>query len=411
MASSLDSPLTSAVLHDSRAAWGRLMIGLAMGTFGSVGMWSVVVALPAVQAEFGVSRGGASLPYTLAMLGFGIGGIAMGRVTDRLGIGRALMIGIAALSAGYVLAGLSLSLWQFTLIHFLVGFGASATFGPMMAEVSHWFEKRRALAVSIAASGNYLAGAIWPPIFERGIAHFGWRATHIAVGLACLVGMSLLFLMLRRGNLGVRTHVTGVAARPKVDLRMSVRTLTILLSIAGVACCVAMSMPQVHLVAYCGDLGYGSARGAEMLALMLACGIISRVGSGFLADRIGGLSVLLIGSLGEAIALSFYLMFDGLVSLYVVSALFGLMQGGLVPSYAMIVRETMPPQEAAMRVGIVIFATVIGMSFGGWMSGVIFDLTGSYMMAFLHGIAWNVLNGAIALFLLTRARLQPALAV
>jgi len=167
---------------------------------------------------------------------------------------------------------------------------------------------------------------------------------------------------------------------------------------------VAMSMPQVHIVAYCGDLGYGVARGAEMLSLMLAFGIISRIGSGFLADRIGGLRTLLVGSIAQGVALMFYLFFDGLTSLYIISAMFGLFQGGIVPSYAIIVREAMPSSEAATRVGIVIFASVIGMSFGGWISGVIFDATGSYAAAFLNGVGWNALNIAIVLTLLMRSR-------
>ena len=179
---------------------------------------------------------------------------------------------------------------------------------------------------------------------------------------------------------------------------------------ASFACCVAMSMPQVHIVAYCGDLGYGVARGAEMLALMLAFGIISRIGSGIIADRFGGMVTLLLGSVAQAVALSLYLFFNGLTSLYVVSALFGLFQGGLVPSYALIVRETMPANEAATRVGIVIMVSVFGMSFGGWVSGLIFDATGSYRAAFLNGVAWNALNIGIVLMLLLRSRRRPAFA-
>jgi MFS family permease len=187
-------------------------------------------------------------------------------------------------------------------------------------------------------------------------------------------------------------------------------TLQVLLCIAGVACCVAMSMPLVHLVAYCGDLGYGVARGAEMLSLMLACGIVSRVTSGFIADRIGGVRTLLLGSVLQGTALCMYLLFDGLFSLYAISALFGLFQGGIVPSYAIIVREYFPPKEAGTRVGLVLMATLIGMALGGWLSGEIFDLTGSYQAAFLNGIAWNLLNVSIMSWLLLRSRVRPALA-
>ena len=177
----------------------------------------------------------------------------------------------------------------------------------------------------------------------------------------------------------------------------------VLLCVAGIACCVAMSMPQVHIVAYCGDLGYGPARGAEMLSMMLGFGLISRIAGGFIADRIGGVATLLISSVLQGVALFLYLLFDGLVSLYVISALFGLFQGGIVPMYAIIVREYFAPQEAGTRLGVVLMATLVGMALGGWMSGVIFDLTGSYQAAFLNGLGWNLVNVSIMLWLLLRA--------
>ncbi|MFN5720324.1 MAG: MFS transporter, partial [Bradyrhizobium sp.] len=242
------------------------------------------------------------------------------------------------------------------------------------------------------------------------IQSLGWRATHIAIGVFTAVAMALALVVLRllMGAATRRSHVN--AAPPRVDLRLSTNALTAILSLASISCCVAMSMPQVHIVAYCGDLGSGVARGAEMLSLMLGFGIISRIGSGFLADRIGGIRTLLIGSIAQGSALLFYLFFDSLTSLYVISAMFGLFQGGIVPSYAIIVREAMPASEAATRIGIVIFASVFGMSFGGWISGVIFDATGSYAAAFTNGLAWNLLNVSIILLLLMRSRQRLALA-
>jgi MFS family permease len=274
----------------------------------------------------------------------------------------------------------------------------------MMAEVSHWFERRRGFAVTVAASGNYVGGAIWPPLVEHSLVSYGWQATHVGIGLVAAVLMSALLLVLRSRMRGSTRHSHAVAVAPSVDLNIGVNALTVILCVASVSCCVAMAMPQVHLVAYCGDLGYGVARGAQMLSVMLAFGIVSRIGSGMIADRFGGLATLLIGSVAQGVALSLYLFFDGLSSLYVISALFGLFQGGLVPSYALIVRETMPAREAATRVGIVIMASVFGMSFGGWVSGAIFDATGSYRAAFLNGVAWNILNMAVALMLILRAR-------
>ena len=312
---------------------------------------------------------------------------------------------------GYVVAGMSSSIWQFILVHFAIGLSSSATFGPLMAEASHWFDRYRGLAVAIAASGNYIGGAIWPPLVNHGIETMGWRTTHIAHrhlhGGGDDAGADRLADADGRRACSATMHN---APPPRVDLRLSTNALTVILSLAGIACCVAMSMPQVHIVAYCGDLGYGVARGAEMLSLMLGFGIISRIGSGFLADKIGGIRTLLIGSVAQGTALLFYLFFDGLTSLYIISAMFGLFQGGIVPSYAIIVREAMPASEAATRVGIVIFASVFGMSFGGWISGAIFDATGSYGAAFANGLAWNALNIAIMLLLLMRARQRLAMA-
>ena len=395
---------------DSRQAWVRLALALVIGSIGSVGMWSVVVALPVVQGEFAASRGAASLAFTFGMMGFGLGGVVTGKLTDRFGIVTAIGMGIGLVALGYVGAGLSSSMWQFTLVHFFIGAGSSATFGPLMAEASHWFERRRGIAVSIAASGNYIGGTLWPPLVNWGMQSFGWRSTHIAIGLISAIAMVIVLVMLRmQMGAGVRrSHVNAPA--PRIDLRLGTNTLTLLLCVASIACCVAMAMPQVHIVAYCGDLGYGVARGAEMLSLMLGFGIISRIGSGFLADRIGGIRTLLIGSVAQGFALLFYLFFDSLTSLYIISAMFGLFQGGIVPSYAIIVRESMPAAEAATRVGIVILASVGGMSFGGWVSGVIFDATGSYAAAFINGLGWNALNVTIMVSLLLRARARLALA-
>ena len=388
----------------------RLSVAVLIASVGAVGMWSVVVVMPVVQAEFAATRGAVSLAATMIFFGFGLGGVVIGKITDRFGIVPALAICIALLSGAYVLAGLVTALWQFIVVSLLIGLGSSATFAPLMAEASHWFERYRGLAVTIVASGNYIAGTFWPPLINWSTQGFGWRATHFGIAIACAVLMTFLLLVLRQlmGGSAARDHSN--APPPRVDLNLSANTLTVLLSVASISCCVAMAMPQVHIVSYCGDLGYGVARGAEMLSIMMAFGIVSRIGSGFLADRFGGMVTLMIGSLAQAVALFFYLFFDSLPSLYLISAMFGLFQGGIVPSYAIIVRETMPANEAATRVGIVIFASVIGMSLGGWVSGVIFDMTGSYAAAFANGFAWNLLNIAIVLLLLLRARQRLALA-
>jgi MFS family permease len=387
---------------DTSYAWMRLAISVLLATIGGVGMWAVVVVLPDVQAEFGVDRAAASLPYTATMIGFAVGNVVLGRAIDRVGYWIPALAASLAMGTGFLLAAAAGSIVQFAILHgVLIGIGASAIFGPLIADISHWFRVRRGVAVACAAAGNYLAGAFWPSIMTQMMTAQGWRFTYAAIGIACIITMVPLILLLRRPA----PHLANpkVATRPVGSIALSPAALQALLIVAGLSCCVAMSMPQVHIVAYCLDLGYGVARGAEMLSIMLAAGVASRLASGFLADRIGGIRTQLIGSVLQCISLLLYIPFDGLASLYIVSLVFGLSQGGIVPCYAIIVREYMPAAEAGRRVGMVVMSTTIGMALGGWMSGWIYDLTGSYAAAFLNGVAWNLLNIAVIAFLLWRA--------
>ena len=390
---------------DSRYAAFRLGVAVLIMTLGASVMYVVPVVLPAVQAEFGVSRADAALAYSMLMIGFGIGGLLMGRLSDRFGVSVPLVIGALGIGAGFWLAGSTSSFAVFNAAHgLLLGLlGGSATFSPLVADTSLWWVKRRGIAVAIVASGNYLGGAIWPPIVQRSMDAWGWRNTYFGMGIVCAVAIVAL-AMLMRPRPPVLSAGAAAASRAGSEkpFGMSRMSAQVLLCIAGLACCVAMSMPQVHIVAYCGDLGYGVARGAEMLAVMLGFGIVSRLVSGVICDRIGGLRTLLLDSALQGVALLLFLPFDGLVSLYVISALFGLFQGGIVPSYAIIVREHFPASEAGARVGAIIMFTLLGMALGGWMSGKAFDLTGSYHAAFVNGLTWNALNLSIAYFLLRR---------
>ena len=401
-----------ASLIDSRTAAWRLLVTVLLVTLGNSAMYVVSVVLPAVQSEFGISRANASLPYTFMMVCLGLGGLFTGIWADRWGIARVLWLGSAAVLAGYVLAALSGNVWMFGLAHGLLGLlGGAATFAPLMADTGLWWNKRRGIAMAVCASGNYIAGTLWPPLAQWGITHYGWRPTYIVLGLVCGIGMALLAFYMRQRPPALALPAAGAAAAPRATIwppdrpfGLSTAHAQWLLCVAGVACCVAMSMPQVHIVAYCTDLGYGAARGAEMLSLMLFSGIVSRLVSGWICDHIGGIRTLLLGSALQGVALLMFLPVDGLVPLYVVSALFGLFQGGIVPSYAIIVREHFPPREAGARTGAVIMATLLGMALGGWMSGWVFDMTGSYDAAFINGIGWNLLNLAIASWLFWRTR-------
>ncbi len=396
-------------LIDSRVAAMRLLVTLALVTLGNGGMYVLAVMLPEVQKEFGISRADASLPYTLIMIGFGLGGILCGRWADRYGISRVLALGAFGSFAGFIIAGLAPNIVVFALAHgVLVGLLAiGSSFVPLIADTSLWWNKRRGLAVGICTSGNFLSGTVWPPIVQWGIEHFGWRHTYVALGVICGLGMALLCRRLRQRPPMASATKAGTSASHYASDRpfgMSTGLAQWLLFTAAVGCCVAMAMPQVHIVAYCTDLGFNAARGAEMLSVMLGFGIVSRLASGWISDHIGGLRTLLLGSALQAVALALFLPFDSLASLYVISALFGLFQGGIVPSYAIIVREHFPPQEAGARVGVVVLGVQVGMALGGWMSGKVFDLTGSYHAAFINGIGWNLLNIVIIVTMLFRLR-------
>ncbi|PZN55490.1 MAG: MFS transporter, partial [Proteobacteria bacterium] len=379
-------------LIDGRYAWMRLAVSVVLATIGGVGMWAVVVVLPQVQAEFGVDRADASLPYTATMVGFAAGNVVVGRAIDRFGYWLPALFSSIGLGAGFLLAAATGSILQFSLVQgVLIGVGCSAIFGPLIADISHWFLRHRGLAVTGAAAGNYLAGAFWPAVMPYLMAGQGWRFAYAAIGIACLVTMVPLVFMLRRSAPRAAFQHT-VASGGGRSAPLSPAALQALLIVAGFGCCMAMSMPQVHIVAYCMDLGYGVAHGADMLAIMLAAGVVSRIGSGFLADRIGAVRTLFLGSALQGLSLLLYIPFDGLVSLYLVSLVFGLSQGGIVPCYAIIVRNYMPAEEAGQRVGLVMMATIFGMAVGGWMSGWIYDLHAPYSGGFLKGMGWDSVN-------------------
>ncbi|MGE0154521.1 MAG: MFS transporter [Reyranellaceae bacterium] len=399
----------------------RLVVALVIAAIGNVGMYIVVVVLPDVQAQFGIARTGASLPFTCTMLGFGLGGVAMGPLVDRYRITRPVLLGAAFLGVGMFLASQSDSVVLFGVASFLIGIGCSANFAPLVADISLWFDRRRGIAVALVASGNYLSGAIWPPIIQAMVVDHGWRFAYQFCAVFCVVAVAALAALLRPvppvlavdvATTPAQAKAARIAADADRPLGMHPNMLQALLILAGISCCVAMSMPQVHIVALCADLGYGTARGAQMLSVMLACGIVSRLIFGWISDYIGGAATLFISASLQAVALALFLPNQSLDILFVVSALFGLFQGGIVPSYALIVRQYFRPEQAATRVGLAIAATLVGMAIGGWASGAIFDWTSSYDAAFVHGIAWNLITVFIAgmLIVLHRSRYGTVLA-
>jgi MFS family permease len=371
-------------------------------------MWAIVIIMPNIESEFQVSRSMLSIPYTFTMIGFAIGNVFLGRLVDRLGITKAILYAMIINLVGYIGAASFNSFFYLTFFHLFIGIGTAVSFGPLLADISLWFKKIRGIAVAIVASGNYISGAIFPILLGGVVNDYGWRFSYyILAGSSIFLIIPASFFLKRQLSDYFREEQEKQASIKAIGSKFKPITLQVLLSIAAICCCVAMSMPQIHIVTMCVDLGYGSKVGAEMLSLMLLGGVVSRLVSGVIVDFIGGLRTLLIGSSLQCLGLFLYYPTSDMNSLYMVSLIFGLSQGGIVPSYAIIVREYMPPKEAGARVGIVIMASVIGMAFGGWVSGLIFDFTNSYQIAILNGIVWNFLNIAIVVMLIVFGTAKP----
>ncbi|MDK2755005.1 MAG: MFS transporter [Gammaproteobacteria bacterium] len=384
----------------------RLTTALALMTLGCSAMYAGVMVLEPLALELGTGRGNSSLIYGSFMIGFALGGVFMGRLADRMGIMIPALIGSLALPAGFYLAAHASSILEICLaFSLLCGFlGSSFSMAPLIADISHWFNRRRGLAVGIAFSGSYVAGAIWPPILQRMFDAQGWRESFIDLALLTLILMALLSLMLYpRPPTTEQLPTAGSANSNLTKSSISAGTLQSLICLAGFGCCVAMAMPQIHIVPYVMDLGHPAIRGAEMLGLMLGFGVISRVGSGWLSDRIGGLATLLLGSALQLAVLIAFLTGNSLVFLYGISIAFGLSQGGIVPSYTIILRAFFPPKQAGWRISTSFLFTVAGMAFGGWIAGVLYDLTGSYTVSFLNAIGFNILNLWIAASLIKKS--------
>jgi len=384
----------------------RLTTALALMTLGCSAMYAGVMVLEPLALEFDTGRGNSSLIYGTFMIGFALGGVFMGRLADRMGIMIPALIGSLALPAGFYLAAHASSILEICLaFSLLCGFlGSSFSMAPLIADISHWFNRRRGLAVGIAFSGSYVAGAIWPPILQRMFDAQGWRESFIDLALLTLIFMALLSLLLYpRPPTNEQLPTAGSANSTLTNSAISAGTLQSLICLAGFGCCVAMAMPQIHIVPYVMDLGHPAIRGAEMLGLMLGFGVISRVGSGWLSDRIGGLATLLLGSALQLAVLIAFLTGNSLVFLYGISIAFGLSQGGIVPSYTIILRAFFPPKQAGWRISTSFLFTVAGMAFGGWIAGLLYDLTGSYTVSFLNAIGFNILNLWIAASLIKKS--------
>ena len=382
---------------DTKESWIRLVVIFLIASFGNVGMWSIVTVMPSIEHEFFLDRSQASLPYTTTMIGFAIGNWIFGRLLDRFGLFYILVGATFFIVGGFFLAASTKTIFAFSTVQFFLGMGTAGSFAPLITEISHWFKKYRGIAVALVASANYFSGAMSTLILVETLNTHGWRFVYFLLGLSCFVIIVPFGWLLSKNTIPKNPDFIPIKTEYISTLKIS--HLTYLLGLAGISCCIAMSMPQVHIVSYCVGLGFGNIIGGQMLSLMLIGGVFSRLIFGFIADKLGGIKTLLIGSILQCLTLFLFLPFDGLVSLYLVSFLFGLSQGGIVPSYAIIVREFMPEEEAGSKIGFVVMMTIVGMAFGGLLSGWIFDVTGSYRAAFLNGIVWNCVNFVIIIFI------------
>jgi MFS family permease len=393
---------------DSRTAWIVACASLAILTIAYGAPLLSAVALRPIAAEFGTERAAPAAAPAFTLIGAAFGGIAAGWLTGWFGTRRIVLFGAAMLAAGLVLSA-SGGLFQLYAGHgVLMGlFGTSCMFSPIMTYVSRWFDRSRGAAVAMISSGQSLAGAFWPIVFQAGITEFGWRRTMLVFGL--FVGATILVLaaiFLRPPPQPLPSNAGG-GRDPKAGapvLGLSPNLAMIILSVAIFCCCVPMAMPAQHIVAFCGDLGFASQIGAAMLSVLLGSAFVARQFWGCVADRIGGLQTLLWSSLAQATALSGFMLSRDETALFVVSAAFGLGFSGLLPAYVIAIREYYPVKEANWRVPTIYFAGFLGMAAGGWGAGALYDHFGYYLPAFAVGIGFNIVNLIILLTLVFRQR-------
>ena len=396
---------------ESPYAWLVVAASMVLMAVCSGGMYLVVVALKPIAAEFGWPRSVPSLAYAAIMAGMGIGGILWGRVSDRIGAGPPAAMAVVAVATGATMVGASDGRLQFLAAHgFMIGFlGNAALFTPLLANTTRWFDRRRGFAVALVASGQGVAGAVWPPVFRYLIETEGWRGAYDTFAIVALaVGLPTSVFLFRRPATASGGGRAGTVSEGDTILGFAPTTVLAILSLAIIGCCVAMAMPIVHVIAHASDLGHRAIRAAEILAVLLGCTFLSRIAWGLITDRIGGMRTLFYGCLAQIVALSMYLFIDGLAALYVVSALFGLGFGGIIPSYTIVIRELFPVRGLGWRIGAVYFFGTLGMALGGYLGGAIFDVSGSYRVAFAVGVAFNVANLALLAILMWR-RVRPVL--
>jgi MFS family permease len=374
--------------------WVIMAASLLIITMAVATNYLVVVGIKPMAEDLDWPRWVTSAAYSSMAIGSGVGGILVGLWADKRGIASALALAGVSISIGTILISQTNSPVAMLAICFvfLGMFGNGAVFSPLIANVTKWFDRRRGIAVALVMAGQNLAGAVWAPAFRHGFDTIGWRETWFWYGLLVVTILVPTSLLLRRRP---PTSPPGQAApteRHAIVSALNPLVTQALLCAAIIGCCIAMAMPLVHVVAYCSDLGFGLDQGAQVLSLLLACGFVSRMLFGWLSDKIGGLRTIFLGAAMQALALAMFTFIDSLMGLYLIAGLFGLVFGGIVPSYALATRQLFPATQAAARIGVIFMAGYIGMAGGGFLGGVIFDMTLSYKYAFAVGVAFNLAN-------------------
>jgi MFS family permease len=394
---------------ESRASWSAAGVTLAILSISYGAPLLVVVGLKPIQDSLGTDRSVIALAGALVWVGTGLGGIMMGWLADRIGIRATASIGAVMMAAGLALSSTG-SIWALYVGHgLLIGLlGNGAIYAPLVVYVSRWFDRRRGSALALISSGQYIAGVVWPTVFERGIAAYGWETTMLAYAAVVLVViLPLTTLFLRPSPEAHAIHAAAAAPR-KGDrvLGMNPNLALTLICIAAFFCCIPMAVPNGHLVAFCTDLGIAPAQGAAMLSVLLACAFFSRQFWGMLADRIGGLRAVMAGSACQAVAIAAFLSTQNEIGLFAVSAAFGFGFSGIIPSYVVAIRELFPASEASWRVPTFFFLGMSGMAFGSWLAGALYDHFGFYAPAFGIGVFFNIANLIVIGFLVSRRRAQ-----
>ena len=394
---------------EGRSSWVAASLTLALLSISYGSPLLAVVGLKPITEDLGTVRQVVALAGALTWLGTGAGGIVMGQLAERIGMRATVMIGAVSIAFGLAMSATG-SIWAILIGHTLfVGlFGNGALYPPLLVYVSRWFDRRRGTALALISSGQYIAGMVWPTVFERAMAGYGWQATMLGFAAVMVVTVPLVALFLQQPPAAPAGFEGGDTGSRRSVLGMRPNTVLALLSIAGFACCIPMSIPQGHLVAFCTDVGLAAAQGAAMLSVLQGSAFVSRILWGWMADRVGGLKTVLVGSVCQAIAIAAFMATQQEVGLFAIAAAYGAGFSGIIPAYVVAIRELFPSREASWRVPVVLFVSMGGMAVGSWWAGALFDHFGYYGPAFISGVLFNLVNIAIVGFLVLRQRREGA---